>query len=115
MRRVKYQIQKETVEAMCKAGRFNPALEITFRDKTGTHTHTLGIGSGDALDVYREGQETFALARNFGLGYVGLEIFRGDETVGEMFIQSQDEVNEIVGSIDLMPYTIIRRMAQYIY
>jgi hypothetical protein len=115
MRRVNYQIEKETIDSQVKAGRFNPALELTFRDKTGTHTHTIGAGHSDTLDVYRDGKETFVLVRNFGMGYVGLEGFKGDEKIGNVFLQSDYEVKEIVGNIDLMPYTLIRRMAQYIY
>ena len=115
MRGVNYQIEKETIESMVAAGRFNPALELTFRDKTGTHTHTIGAGYSDTVDVYRDGKETFVLTRNFGLGYAGLEVFEGSEVVGEMFLQNDWEVKEIVGDIDLMPYTLINRMAQFIY
>lgn len=115
MRKVKYEIKKESIESQLDAGRFNPALEITFRDKTGTHTHVIGAGYSDEIDVYRDGKETFVLTRNFDLEYVGLEVFEGDYVVGEMFLQSDYEIKEMVGNIDLMPYTIINRMAQYIY
>ena len=55
MRKVKkYKIQKETYTDMCDAGRFNRSLEITFRDKTGIHTHKLNAGYGDDLDVYMD-------------------------------------------------------------
>ena len=115
MRRVNYQIEKETIDSMVEAGRFNPALELTFRDKTGTHTHIIGAGYSDTVDVYRDGKETFVLSRNFSLGYVGLEVFEGETIIGDMFLQNNWEVKEIVGLIHLMPYTLINRMAQYIY
>ena len=78
MRRVNnYKIQKESYDDMYDARRYNPSLEIVFTDKTGTHTHKIGAGLDDDLDVYREGPETYVLSRNFGLEYVGLEIFNG--------------------------------------
>jgi hypothetical protein len=115
MRKVDYELQRESFEDMLAAGRYNESLEIVFRDKSGKHIHKLGAGRSDEIDVYRDGKETFVLARNFGLGYVGLEIFNGDEKVGDMFIQNDSEIDEIVGSLELAPYTIIRRLAQYIY
>ena len=65
MRRVPYQIQKETWESMRKAQRYNQALEITFRDRTGSHTHTLSAGHSDDLHVYREDTETYVLSLNY--------------------------------------------------
>lgn len=115
MRIVDYELQRESYEDMIATGRYNEALEIVFRDKTGKHIHKLDAGRMDDIDVYRDGKETFVLTRNFGLGYVELEVFEGDEKVGDVFIQNDSEVQEIVGSLDLAPYTIIRRMAQYIY
>ena len=115
MRRVDYKLQRESFEDTMAAGRFHEALEIVFRDKSGKHIHKIDAGRRDEIDVYRDGKETFVLTRHFGLGYVGLEVFDGDEKVGDMFIQNDYEVKEIVGSLDLAPYTIIRRMAQYIY
>ena len=78
MRRIhNYQIRKESFEDMCKAGRYNRSLEITFRDSNGVHTHKLSAGHSDVLDVYRDGKETYVLSHNEGLGYFGLEVFEG--------------------------------------
>lgn len=115
MRRVDYELQRESYEDMLAAGRYNKALEIVFRDKSGEHPHKLDAGRMDDIDVYRHGKETFVLTRNFGLGYVGLEVFEGEYENGTIFLQNDSEIQEIVGSLDLAPYTIIRRMAQYIY
>ena len=115
MKRVKYSIERESTDEQVEAGRFNPCLKLTFRDKTGIHTHKIGAGYSDEIDVYREDQETFVLTRNSGLGYVGLEIFNGPAPVGEMFIQNDLGIEEIVGNINFAPYTVIKRMAQYIY
>ena len=115
MHRVKnYQVQKESFEDMISAGRFNPGLEITFRDKSGIHTHKIGAGYSDDIEVYRESDETFVLNQNISLGYVGLEVFCGSEKVGEIFLQG-DQVIDVLGRDDLAPFNIIRRMQEHIY
>jgi hypothetical protein len=114
MRRVSsYRIRKESFEDMCKANRFNPCLEITFRDKTGKHTHKLDAGYSDTMDVYREAGVTYVLSRNEGLGYIGLQALEGEEKSGDLFLESE-QVEDIVGRNDLVPYTIIRRLMDYI-
>ena len=114
MRRVtKYKISKESFEDMCKARRFNPCLEITFRDKTGCNTHKISAGYRDEIDVYREHDETFVLSQNTGLGYVGLEVFTGCEKTGNIFLESYN-VAETLGRDELAPFTIIRRLMEYI-
>ena len=78
MRRIYcYAIHKETYEDQIAAGRWNPCLEIVFRDWRGNHTHKIGAGRSDVIHVYREGNETFVLSVNDPLGYVGLEVFDG--------------------------------------
>jgi len=114
MRRVvNYKIRKEPFEKQLAAGRYNPALEITFRDRTGEHTHTIGAGHSDDIDVFREGSFTYVLCRNFGLGYFGLEVFQGSEKVGDMLIESH-QVKRTIGRDDLAPFNAIKRMAEYI-
>ena len=115
MRRVKnYIIQKESYDDMYKAGRFNPSLEVTFRDKVGIYTHKLSAGYSDDIEVYREHGEIYVLSRNRNLGYVGLEVFSGADIAGDMFLQG-DSVNEVLGHDDIAPFTIIRRMREYIH
>jgi len=114
MRRItNYRIQKESMEAMVKAQRYHPALEIQIRDRTGTHTHTLSAGYDDVLHVYREGQETYVLSLNPRMGYVGLQVFDGSDEIGGIFLQ-EGQVEESIGSLDLAPYTIIRRLREYV-
>ena len=115
MRKVWYDIHKESIDDMIKAGRFNPSLELTFRDKSGIHTHKIEAGHADEIDVYRDGKETYILTRHFGLGYVGLEMFEGADKVGEMFLQNNWNVEEVIGNTNLAPYTIIKLMAEHIY
>ena len=108
-----YTIERESVDDMIQAGRFNPCLEITFRDKNGKHTHKLGTGSKDSLYVFREGLETYVLSKNRGMGYIGLERFKGSEKIGEMFIEDY-EIKETLGSEELAPFTIIKRLRGFI-
>jgi len=114
MRRInKFTINKESTEDMIKAGRFNSSLEITFRDKTGKHTHKLSGGYDDTLDIYREGLETFILSTNSRLGYVGLEVFEGAEKTGSIFLESH-QVKEVLGRCNLAPFNVIKRLREHI-
>lgn len=114
MRRIhNYSIDKESIEDMVKAGRFNPCLEIYFWDRTGSHIHKLSAGYDDVLDVYREGLQTYVLSHNHSLEYIGLEIFKGSVVIGEMFVEGH-EVKETLGSERLAPVTIIKRLRRFI-
>ena len=114
MRKVNFRLEKESWEDMHEAGRMNPSLEVTFRDKTGNHKHKIGAGYSDDIYAYREAGETFILSQHFGLGYISLEIFKGDEQTGDVFIDSH-QVDDAIGKkgLDLAPYTIIRRLMPY--
>ncbi len=96
---------------MIKAKRFNPCLEITFRDRSGRHTHKLSAGYDDDLDVYREGAATYILSTNSKLGYIGLEVFAGADKTGEIFVEEY-QVKEILGSEDLAPFNAIKRLRE---
>lgn len=114
MKRVKnYAISKESVEDMVEAGRHNPMLEITFRDRKGKHTQKLYAGYGDRLTVYREGQYTFVVAQGTRLGYVGLEVFKGEEQTGELFVE-ETRMKDTFGKENPSPITVIRRLRDMI-
>ena len=114
MRRIhNYRISKEDFWEMLHAKRHNPCLVITFRDKSGKHTHKLSAGYSDDIDVYREGMETYVLSSNPSLDYVGLEIFEGPEKQGSVFFQG-DQVKEVLGRGNLAPFNAIKRMIEHI-
>ena len=114
MRRIRnYSIDKESTEDMIRAKRFNPSLEITFRDRSGLHTHKLSAGLDDDLYVYREGAETLVLSTNSKLGYIGLEVFAGADKTGEIFVEEY-QVKEILGCKDLAPFNTIKRLREHI-
>ncbi len=114
MRKIRnYSISKESTEDMIQAKRYNPCLEITFRDRSGQHTHKLSAGYGDDLDVYREGSETHILTTNPRLGYMGLEVFEGADKTGEIFVE-ENRVIETLGCEDLAPFNAIKRLREHI-
>jgi hypothetical protein len=114
MRRVhRFSIQKEDLFDMLHAQRYNPCLEITYRDRFGKHTHKLSAGYWDDVDVYRSGSETYILSSNPKLGYVGLEAFEGPDKIGEMFVHG-DQVKEVLGREDLAPFNAIKCLLEYI-
>ncbi len=45
---------------------------------------------------------------------MGLDVFNGAESVGDIFLQG-DNVIETLGRDDLAPFTIIRRLKDYVY
>ena len=114
MRRINnYRIFKETTEEMIAGGRFNPSLMITFIDKSGRHTHRLTSGYSDEIHAYRHEDFTCVLSVNERLGYLGMEVFKGDDAVRDVFLQG-DQVTETLGKIDLAPFTIIRKLMEFI-
>ena len=114
MRKIKnYRINKESTEDMIQAKRFNPCLEITFRDRSGQHTHKLSAGYDDDLDVYREGPETYILTTNSRLGYIGLEVFEGADKTAEIFLE-EHQVKELIGRDDLASFNAIKRLREHI-
>jgi len=114
MRRIHtYKVAKEPVEDMVKANRFNPCLEFTFRDKKGQHIHKISTGYGDTIHVYRHDLETYVLSLNPRLDYAGLEVIEGSERSGNIFLEG-NQLKEILGKVDLAPFTIIKRLRQYI-
>lgn len=110
---INYVISKESIEDMMKAGRFNQCLEIIFWDRSGKHKHKISAGYGDQIYVYREQGETFVVLQNRGLGYIGLETFKGDEALGEIFLEDH-QVKEVLGKDGLAPFTIIRKLRGYV-
>ena len=109
----RFHIAKESNANMIAAGRYHPALVITFRDRRGVHTHTLSAGTDDIIHVYREASLTCVLSLNGRLGYVGLEVFDGRNKAGDIFLQ-EGQVVDVLGREDLAPSTIIRRLLNHI-
>ena len=108
-----YSISKEATDEMITAGRFNPCLEIVFRDRSGIHRHKLSAGYADNLHIYREADLTCVLSINNRIGYIGLEVFDGNQPFGDIFLQGE-QILETLGRYNLSPFTIIRRLLAFI-
>jgi len=113
MRKVDHQLQREPFKDMVAAGRLNPCLEITFRDKQGKHTHKIGAGYSDEVSVFRENGTTYILSHNPALGYAGLEAFDGDEKTGDVFLQG-DPLLDLLGDKDLSPVQLAYELSVFI-
>lgn len=108
-----YRIAKESFIDMFREKCFNPCLLITFRDRTGIHTHKISAGYSDEIHVYRENPATYVLSQNRRLGYFGLEVFESGNKIGNIFIEDH-QVKDVLGKDGLAPYNTIKRMAAYI-
>ena len=87
MQRAKnFTITKEDLEEQIRDGRYNPCLEITFRDEAGRHKHKISAGYSDEIHVFRHYGETLVLSFNPRLGYAGLEAFQGDDKINDVFL-----------------------------
>jgi hypothetical protein len=106
----KYQLSKEPIEVMIASGRLNPCRTIKFKDKTGEHNHNLLAGTDDIVHVYHEDGQIFVLSQHPSFPYVGLQIFEGDQEIGDVFLQD-GQIKEAIGREDLAPFNTIKRMA----
>ena len=107
-----FDITKENTEEQTKAGRWNPCLEISFRDKQGLHTHKICAGYSDDIHVFRESGVTSIVGTNSWLGYVSLEIYEGEEKLGEIFLEYH-HLMEILGKVNLAPITLAKRLKEF--
>ena len=82
----------------------------------GKHEVALSCGTHDEVEVFREGQYTFALSWNDRLGYVGVERFKGSDLEEELFLQDSQHVEECLGKrgLDLTPMAMVKRLSRYL-
>ncbi|MEI7638899.1 MAG: hypothetical protein WCJ37_16445 [Syntrophus sp. (in: bacteria)] len=103
MRRAKnFTITKESLKDQVKGRRFNPCLEITFRDRAGLHRHKISAGYSDEVHVFKNHGLTVVLSFNLKLGYVGLEAFQGGEKINDVYLCGS-EMLAAFGEDDLKP------------
>ena len=80
-----------------------------------SQTHEVsGGGSGDDRFCARRGQVTFVATSNSNYGYAGLEAFQGGEKYCDVFLQTEDELEEALGPrrLDLSARPFVQRLAQ---
>ena len=116
MRTVSYSLDHETDKERTRAGRHHAAIVCKFRDRTGKHRVFVGSGTRDYIDVYRDGSLTFILCRNTGHGYVGMHVYEGDNCLGDIFLQSTEQVEEHLGrgGIDKSGWWIAKVLTEYV-
>lgn len=103
-----YQWDTETQEEQRKAGRYNPAQVIIWRG----HRYAIGAGSRDDVDLFTEGGALYVLARNYGLTYAGLEIFKDGERIADTFTDYEEQAGYLCG---LTAVYAAKRLAEYCY
>ncbi len=106
-------ITNECLKDQLKARRYNPSLEITFRDKGGLHKHKISSGRADEIHVFRENGLTMVLSRNTRLEYAGLEAFHGSEKINDIFLTGS-ELLAAFGEDDLEPSRMIHVLREWL-
>ena len=110
-----WQTEEESYESQREAGRYNPSLELTFRDKKGIHKGVLGAGRSDSIYVHRDGDQTYVLSMNTPLGYVGLQAWREDSFDDIVVLQDESDIEETLGKdgLDKSPIWITKVLSQW--
>jgi len=101
-----YELDRETYEEQREGGRWNPARVIVWRGQR----YTIEAGMADNVDVFTEGGALYVLARNRGMSYAGLEVFRDGERIADIFVDESergDYLNE------LTPIYAAKRLANW--
>ena len=117
MRRMdNYTLFPESLEDQRAAKRYHPATRIKFRDKNGTHFHTISCGTSDYVRVFRDGYLVVVLTWNTGLDYCGVEVFDGTERFGEYFTDKPNESLQLRKEWDQYePVNLAKFLLEYIY
>jgi len=112
-----FTIDEENYESQLAASRYNPGLEVTFRDKRGAHTVPISAGYSDQITVYREKELTIVLSTNKGLCYAGVELFLHGKGTGELFLQTDYDIESVLGKngLDKSSLWIAKTMANHIF
>lgn len=89
---------KESFDSQWAAKRLNPATEAHFRANRKSHVITLDSGDSDRIRFYREDEYFLVLSQNFGLHYIGLQVYNTDtkECEQSLFL-SGDDVDAFLG------------------
>jgi hypothetical protein len=79
------------------------------------HWYWLDGGTSDQVDLFREGKTLYALTTNSGLNYAGLQAFEDGNEIGNVFVQSDHEMESMLGKkgLDLSSREILKRLIPY--
>ncbi len=86
---------------------------LTYRDRRGKHSVEVNAGKLERIEVFRDGENTYVLSWNQAAGYMGVQVFRGLEELGEV-VQNQRGLESAVGNIGVYvpPLLIVKTMAR---
>jgi len=88
-----YDWDRETWDEQRDAGRYTAAQVIIWRG----NRHAIGAGTADDVDLFTEGGALYILSRHRGLGYAGLQVFRGGEEIANSFVDGEEQGDYING------------------
>lgn len=93
------EITDEDWEDQRKAGRYNPAMVVSWVQDRKRRKMTLRAGRGDALRFYKEGKLFVVCAINVPLDYVGLQVYDTscEVELEELFLQGPDQIESVLG------------------
>lgn len=119
------------------AGYHGPRRNILVSDKRGMHILASGHGTGDDVEVFREGDDYYVLCINRRMPYVGLAHFAEPdahtpfhpyerwpkltpaEPSHDVFAQGGDQVTDYLGHHRVLerltPMTVAKRLAEWCY
>lgn len=79
-------IGRESWNEAADAGRHNRALTLEYSLGTRDHRVTLNGGESDTIETLTDGDDLYVITSNFGLGYLGLEVFSEGALAADIFI-----------------------------
>ena len=102
-----WKLCQETLEEQRLAGRYNPGLQVHI----GKLHLPIGAGICDDVHVFLEEGEYYIFSMNYGLEYVGLQVFSVEgELLDNVFLDTDYQIAEDIGSLELTPMTICKRL-----
>lgn len=110
-------IEEETYEEQSAARRYNPAQVAIYKGVR----FSLSCGTSDDIYFYATSDRFYCVSINKRHDYTGLQEFfisgeYAGQEAGEMFLQSEDEIESVLGKkgLDYSPRTIAKKLSVYI-
>lgn len=97
-------------------GHYGQSYQLSTTFKRKKLEFFIASGLSDDVFCYSEGEHIFVLSKNDRYGYVGLEVFdKLGESVSSVFLQSSEEVQEILGKkgLDYSACFMVKVLSQY--
>ena len=119
MRKVKFSVEKESVDEMRAAGRFNPGLKVIMPNEDEI---PISAGYADYIAVYQDKKGVLVTSFNPGLEYFGAEYFDAgdiDKPLTSIFLQGEGQIAEAFGTKsmpwDLEPKDVVKMVTSILF